>query len=57
MNIDPDYEEISVDPFDSAESEIDDSDDEIDHADRIVEFFDKIFLKSFYSFKVEVFNI
>lgn len=41
MVIDSDTdEEISVDPFDSSESEIDDSDDEIDQSDRIVESFD-----------------
>lgn len=36
IDIDSDYEEVSIDPFNSSESEIDDSDDDIDQADRIV---------------------
>ena len=43
----PDYEDdpVSVDPFDSSESEIDDSDHEMEQADRIVKFFYKKFVK------------
>ena len=53
IDIDSDYEENSVDPFDSSESEIDDSDDEIDQADRIVESFDKKLRKSFGTLKMK----
>ena len=39
-----DYEPVSVDPFDSSESEIDDSDIENDlPAERIVEFYGPLF--------------
>ena len=36
IDIDSDYEVVSIDPFNSSECEIDDSDDDIDQADRIV---------------------